>query len=289
MAKAGNDPRVAIVTDSTAYPAPEMALAMGVVVHVIPLSLTLGGNIWRDGVDISPSEFYAQLESGRGFPTTSQPSVGAFQELFESLASRVDGIVCVLVSREITATIDSALAAAANLPQLRIEVVDSRGTAMMLGFAVLEAARVSAAGGDVVAVAEAARRVAPRSQLYFAVGTLEYLHRGGRIGLAAKLLGSALSLKPIVRFKDGAVEPVTKMRTMRKAVDALTDLLGDHVGTGARAHVAVFHVNEPAEGDRFRDMVEARFRPVELIQTEVSPVLGAHGGPGTVGFAVYVE
>ena len=281
--------RVAIVTDSTAYPAPSMAREMGVSVHVVPLVLMLGGRTWRDGVDIAPADFYRELENSLDYPTTSQPSVGTFQDLFAALAEEVEGIVCVLVSREITATIDAAKAAAANLPDVPIQIVDSRGTAMMLGFAVLAAARAAAAGQDVTGVAEAARRVVTRSQLYFAVGTLEYLHRGGRIGLAAKLLGSALSIKPIVRFKDGAVEPVTKLRTMHKAVNTLYDCLADHVKEGARAHVAVFHVNEPQEGGRFRDMVQTGLRPVELIETEVSPVLGAHGGPGTVGFALYVE
>jgi DegV family protein with EDD domain len=121
------------------------------------------------------------------------------------------------------------------------------------------------------------------------VDTLEYLHRGGRIGAAAKLLGSALNLKPILEIRDGIVKPVTRVRTRRKALEKLYDILHEHLGESARVHMAVINVAAPQEADALRKELVERFQPVEMMSTEVSPVIGAHAGPGTVGVVLYVE
>ena len=187
--------RVAIVTDSTAYIPTDLVEAYDI--HVVPLHLMMGENSWLDGVEIDPPTFYELLRTSPDFPTTSQPNVTTFQDLFVKLSSTACGIVAILISSELSGTVDSALGAAANLPDIAIEVIDSRASAMMLGFPVIEAAKVAAAGGDIQAVADRARTVAEKSHIYFVVDTLEYLHRGGRIGGAAKLLGSALNLSLI--------------------------------------------------------------------------------------------
>jgi DegV family protein with EDD domain len=279
--------RVAVVTDSTAYLPPEMVEKFDI--YVVPLTLMLGDRSWRDNVDIDPPAFYQLLEESSGFPTTSQPNVATFQELFSKLARSYEGIVAIVISDELSGTMDSAVAAAANLPEVSIRVIDSRGTSMMLGFPVLAAARAADAGEDLATVAAAAEALVGKSHVYFVVDTLEYLHRGGRIGGAAKLLGSALNLKPILEIRDGMVKPVTKVRTRSKALARLFELLDEQLGTGARVHMAVINVAATSEAAALRKELEERFHPVEMMLTEVSPVIGAHAGPGTVGVAFYAE
>jgi len=279
--------RVAVVTDSTAYLPPELVDTYDI--HVVPLYLMMGDNTWLDGVDIDPSTFYKLLRTSSDFPTTSQPNVATFQDLFTKLSPEVEGIVAVLISSELSGTVDSALGAMANRPDIPIEVIDSRGASMMLGFPVLVAARAAAAGGDLQAVAEAARASLEKTHIYFIVDTLEYLHRGGRIGGAAKLLGSALNLKPILELRDGVVKPVTKVRTQRKALQKVYTLLEDQISEGDRVHIAVLDVVAHEAAARFKEQLEARFHPVEIMITDVSPAIGAHVGPGTVGAAFYVE
>jgi DegV family protein with EDD domain len=279
--------RIAVVTDSTAYLPQDLVQKYDI--HVVPLTLMLGDRSWRDNVDIDPPAFYQLLEESSGFPTTSQPNAATFQELFARLAESHEGIVTIVISDELSGTMDSAVAAAAELPGVPIKVIDSRGTSMMLGFPVLAAARVAASGGDLETVAAAAQQLIGKAHIYFVVDTLEYLHRGGRIGAAAKLLGSALNLKPILEIQDGIVKPLTKVRTRRKALDKLFELLEGELTGGGPVHMAVINVAASAEAEALRNELEARFQPVEIMSTEVSPVIGAHAGPGTVGVAFYAE
>jgi DegV family protein with EDD domain len=281
------DRRVAVVTDSSAYIPSE--LVKQYAIHVVPLILMMGGKTWRDGVDIDPPTFYELLRTSPDFPTSSQPSVTTFRDLFVDLSKEVEGIVVIVLSEELSGTIDSAQAAAADLPDIPIEIIDSRGCSMVTGYPVLAAAKAAAAGGDLQTVANAARALIGKIRMYFIVDTLEYLHRGGRIGTAAKLLGSALDFKPILRVWDGVVRPVTKVRSRRKALAKLYELLDEHMTEGDKVHMTVFHAAAREEAARLGEQLEARFHPVEMIETDCSPVMGAHGGPGMVGVVFYVE
>jgi len=282
-----SEQRIAIVTDSTADLPPELMEKYGI--RFAPQRLMLGGNTWLDRIDIDPAAFYDLLQASKEFPTTSQPSVQDFQDIFEDLAPNVDGIVAVLVSSKLSGTVNSAVNAAANRPDIPIEIIDSRGVSMMLGFTVLAAARAAAAGEDLQGVAEAVRAMMGRAHVYFVVDTLEYLHRGGRIGAAARLFGSALNLKPILEMRDGAVTPLTKVRTRRKSLTKMLDLLDEKLAGSERVHMAVVNINASEEAARVREELQERYRPVELLESECSPVVGAHSGPGTVGVAFYAE
>lgn len=279
--------RVAVVTDSSAYLPPE--LVEKYAIHVVPLILMMGDKTWRDGVDIDPPTFYELLRTSPDFPTSSQPSIATFQDLFVELSREVEGIVVIVLSEELSGTIDSARAAAANLPDIPVEIIDSRGCSMVTGYPALAAAQAAATGGDLQTVVNAARSLIGRIRMYFIVDTLEYLHRGGRIGTAAKLLGSALDFKPILQVWDGMVRPVTKVRTRRKALAKLYELLDEQLAEGAKVHMTVFHAAAREEAARLKEQLEARFHPVEMIETDCSPVMGAHGGPGMVGVVFYVE
>jgi DegV family protein with EDD domain len=279
--------QIAVVTDSTAdIPS---HLAQQYAIHIVPQFLIMGDNTWLDGVDIDPPTFYKLLRTSRDFPSTSQPSVKTFSDLFLKLSREVDGIVAVLISNELSGTLNSAQTAAVNLPDIPIEIIDSRSASMQLGFIVLAAARVAAAGGDLDAVAGTARALVERVSVYFVVDTLEYLHRGGRIGAAARLFGTALNLKPVLEIKGGIVTPVAKVRTRAKALVRVFELLEEQLSGKEQIHMSVLHVAAPEQALRFQEELRAHFHPVEMIATECGPVVGTHAGPGTVGVAFYVE
>lgn len=280
-------PRIAVVTDSCAYIPPDLVQKHGI--HVVPVYMMMGDQTWRDGVDIDPPAFYELLRTSADFPTTSQPNVADFHDLFLELSNHVEGIVAVLVTEKLSGTIASATLAAAEMPDFPIEIIDSQGVSMAQGYPVIAAARAAAAGGDLQAVADAARELIGRTYLYFIVGTLEYLHRGGRIGAGAKFLGLALDLKPILEFRDGTIEALAKVRTRRKALEKIYQLLDQKLSPGDRVHMAVINVAAPEETADFKEQLISRFHPVEMMQVECSPAIGAHGGPGTVGVAFYIE
>jgi DegV family protein with EDD domain len=278
--------RVAVVTDSGAYLPPE--LVDRYAIHVVPVYLIMGDRSWRDGVDIDPPAFYELLRTSPDFPTTSQPNVADFRDLFLRLADEFDAIVAVLLTSKLSGTVASATAAAAELPHLSIEIVDSLGVSMAEGYPVLAAARVADAGGDLAAVTAAARAFIGKTHLYFVLGTLEYLHRGGRIGTVSKLIGSALDLKPVLEFRDGMIEAVARVRTRTKALEKVYELVAGHISPGDRVHMSIINVAAPEEAAQFGAELIARFQPVEVLEVECSPAIGTHAGPGTVGVAFYV-
>jgi len=277
--------KIIVVTDSTAY-IPAKALD-GLDIPVIPLWLIWGDERFRDGVDIDPQTFYRRLQGSKIFPTTSQPSAGEFADFFRQASDGADGVVGIFISSKLSGTVPNAQAALAQLPDLNIRVVDSFSTSMDLGFCVLTAARAAAAGkslDEVVAVAEDMR---DRAHVFFTVDTLEYLHRGGRIGGARRLLGTALNIKPLLQIEDGLVEPLAQVRTKRKAVARMLEIAGEQLGGKKMAEAAILDVNAPEEGDSIARQTKEQFGLSKVYRTQVSPVIGAHVGPGTVGIAFY--
>jgi DegV family protein with EDD domain len=279
--------RVAIVTDSAAYLPP--ALVEAYAIDVVPAYVTMGDRTWRDGVDIDPPAFYELLRTSADFPTTSHANPADFRAVFDRLSSQVEGVVAVLVTEKLSGMAASARLAAADLAGFPIAVIDSQGVSMSQGFVVLAAARAAAAGGDLEAVIAAAHELIGKTYLYFIVGTLEYLHRGGRIGTVVRLLGSALDLKPILEMRDGVIKPIHSVRTRKKALIRIYELIQKAVPPGGRVHMAVINVAAPQEAAEFQQELAARFQPVEMLAVECSPAIGAHGGPGTVAVAFYVE
>jgi len=280
---------VAVVTDSTAYIPPE---ALGDLnIPVIPLWVFLGDERFRDGVDLDPPGFYHRLQTGASFPTTSQPSAGEFVDFFRRVAdeTQTDTIVGIYVTSKLSGTMASAEAAQTQLPELNITNIDSLMTSMAQGFIVLAAARVAADGGSLEEVVAAAQQVQGEMSLLFTVDTLEYLHRGGRIGGAKRLLGTALSIKPLLHMEEGIVKPLVQVRTKRKALARMLDIAEERLGNRRMAEVAIIDANSPEEGDTVAQQVRDRFDISPVYRTVLSPVIGTHGGPGTVGIAFYPE
>lgn len=280
-----NGQKILVVTDSTAY-IPDAALG-GLNIPVIPLWLIWGDERFRDGVDIDPPTFYRRLRESRTFPTTSQPSAGEFVEFFRRVGTGANAIVGVFISSKLSGTIPSAEAAKEQLPEMTIRIVDSLSTSMGLGFPALAAARAAAAGKSLDEVVAAAEDVRDRMNVLFAVDTLEYLHRGGRIGGAKRFLGTALNIKPLLHIEDGRVEALAQVRTKRKAVAQMLDVVEERLGGKPMAEVSVLDVDTPEEGDALAKEVAERFRISPVYRTTVSPVIGTHAGPGTVGICFY--
>lgn len=277
--------KVAILTDSTANLSEELLKEYGI--QVIPLTVNWEGESLLDGVDIQVDEFYQRLPNAKEMPTTSQPSVGQFIEFFQQAAETADSIVGIFISEPLSGTMDSARAAAKELSDLNIELVDSRSAAMGLALIVTNAARMADAGKDYQEIAEKARALVPNIRLLFVVDTLEYLHKGGRIGGAQRLVGSVLSIKPILHLVDGKIESMESVRTKRKAVARLMDIVGEESGWGSQVHYGVLDAEAPDTADQMYDEIEEHGEPAEILRGGISPVIGTHIGPGAVGIAFY--
>ncbi|HUV91172.1 MAG TPA: DegV family protein [Anaerolineae bacterium] len=279
--------KIMVVTDSSAY-IPEAALG-DLSIPVIPLWVIWGEERLRDGVDIDPPTFYRRLRSAQTFPTTSQPSAGEFEEFFRQAASGADAVVGVFLTSKLSGTVANAQAAQARLADLTIRVVDALSTSMGLGFIVLAAARAAAAGKSLDEVVTAAEEMRDRVHLLFAVDTLEYLHRGGRIGGARWLMGTALNIKPLLHLTDGTIEPLAQVRSKHKAIARMLEVAEERLGGKRMAEAAILDVDSPEEGDAVAKQVRERFGISTIYRTTVSPAIGTHAGPGTVGIAFYAE
>jgi len=274
---------VAVVTDSTSYLPAELVAGHGIT--VVPLQVVIGGRAYDEGGETSSATVAEALRSWTPV-TTSRPGPAAFTEAYEAAARRgCDGVVSVHLSSRMSGTVESAQLAAKEAP-LRVEVVDSLSLGMGLGYAVLAAARAAAAGGSVDEVTRAARERAEGSAAIFYVDTLEYLRRGGRIGPAAALLGSALAVKPLLHLVDGHIEPLEKVRTSGRAIARLEELAVERAGSGP-VDAAVHHLANPdraaALAERLRDRLPGLG---DLLVSEVGAVVGAHVGPGMLAVVV---
>jgi len=279
---------VTVVTDSTAYLPAEVVDRYGI--EVVPLYVTLPGRSGREGRDIAPQDVARALSARGAKVSTSRPTTGDFVAAYRRcLEGGADRVVSVHLSAELSGTSDAARLAAAQIGEHVVTVLDSRCTAMGTGFAVLAAARAAAAGASAEEVAGAARASAEATHIFFVVDTLEHLRRGGRIGSAAAILGSALAVKPVLHMAGGEVVPLEKVRTSGRALNRLVQRAVDAAGEG-RAFVAVHHLAAPERADRLAAELRERLPGLgEMYVSELGAAIGAHVGPGAVGIVVVPE
>ena len=277
--------RVAVLTDSTAYLPRALADAYGV--HVVPLYVVLAGRSGREGEDISSEDVAKALSSRGQRVSTSRPTPGDFVAAYRAaLDAGADRLVSIHLSAELSGTWDAARVAASQVGEHIVSVVDSRSAAMGTGFAVLAAARAAAGGVDRNTVARVAREVADGTRTLFVVDTLEHLRRGGRIGSAAAVLGSALAVKPVLHVLDGRVVPLEKVRTSARALSRLVQHVVDHAGT-REVSLAVHHLAAAERADRLVTELRGRVPGLQdLYVSELGAAIGAHVGPGAVGVVV---
>lgn len=275
--------KVAIVTDSTAYIPKELIEKHQIT--VAPQVLIWGNETYLDGVDIQPEEFYTRIKTATVMPTTSQATIGSFHQIFSRLMEDDYQVLAILISKVLSGTIASAEQARDMFPGLQVEIVDSQAAAMALGFQVLAAARLRDQGASLAECKAVAEKSVQHTGVVFAVDTMEFLHRGGRIGGATRFLGSALNIKPILELRDGRVEAVDRVRTRSKSLQRVVELVEQQIAGRTPVRLAVLHANAPEDAQQLLEMANARIPSIENIFSEVSPVVGNHAGPGTVGLA----
>lgn len=275
--------KVAIVTDSTAYIPKEHVEEYGIT--VMPQVLIWGDETLLDGVDIQPEDFYARLKTAPVMPSTSQVTIQAFENTFKDLLDKGFDILAILISNELSGTINSAVQALEAYPNAPIEIVDSQTTAMALGFQVLAAARAVSQGASLQECKVLAEKAREHVGVVFAVDTLEFLHRGGRIGGGRRFLGSLLNVKPLLEVTGGRIEALEQVRTRKKSLDRLVEIVVERVGNKPPVRLATLHAYAEDDANYLLDSASKQLDPVETVFSEVSPVVGTHAGPGTVGLA----
>ena len=275
--------KVAIITDSTAYLPQEMLDSLGI--SVVPLTVNWDGVSYRDGIDIRPDEFYTRLAKSETLPTTSQSTVGDYSMVFERLIAQDRDILALPISSGISGSVNSAIQAAKMFPNASIVVLDTKLVSMALGFQVLAAARAAADGASLEECAKIAKEAYNHIGVYFVVDTLKYLHAGGRIGGAKRFMGTALRIKPVLEIRDGKIEAVKSVISMKKAVEAMVELVEKDISGRTPVRVSVFHALAEAEAKELLDFIVKKFNAVEGILSYVSPVVGSHVGPGTLSIA----
>lgn len=277
-------PVIAVVTDSTAYLPPGAAEERGI--HVVPLEVRLGERVGREGVDVDTAALRVALADRRLDVQTSRPTPAEFAACYRSaLDAGAVGVVSVHLSRELSGTWDAARVAAEEVGADRVRVVDSGAAGMGLGYAVLAAADAAEAGAGGAEVEAAAVDVAARCRMFFSVDTLERLRRGGRIGTAAALFGTALAVKPLLHVAGGRIVPLEKVRTTARAAQRLVELAVKAAGEGP-VDLAVHHLGAGARADEVAARLRERLDVARLLVSEVGAVIGAHVGTGLLAVVV---
>jgi len=275
---------VAVVTDSTSS-LPE-GLAAQRDIRVVPLSVRLGAQVGREGVEIDTTQLCAALADRRLDVQTSRPAPAAFLDCYRAaLDAGASAVVSVHLSRELSGTWEAARLAADEIGADRVRVVDSRAACMGLGYAVLAAADTADGGGGIDEVAAAATDVARRCRIFFSLDSLERLRRGGRIGAAAAWVGTALAVKPLLHVAQGRILPLEKVRTTARAAQRLVELAAQAAGEGP-VDVAVQHLAAAARAEEVAARLRERLDVARLLVSEVGAVIGAHVGTGLVGVVV---
>ena len=274
---------VAVVTDSTADLG-ELAASHNIV--VVPLSVSFGNQVYRDGVDLSREDFYHKLETSQQPPTTAQPSPSAFVAVYtQLLGAGASGIVSLHLSSKLSGTYNSALSAAQEVDGERIRVIDSGTATLALGLLALQAAEDARTGLDLEAIVDRAQASAKKVELFATIPTLTYLARGGRIGQLQSVLGNVLKIVPIITLRDGEVAEYSKVRTFARAVDQMVEVVTTRIHARGTARVAILHSVAPDLADSVARRIEQAVAPALLIQSCVGPTVGTHAGPGAVGVA----
>jgi DegV family protein with EDD domain len=283
--------KVGIVTDTTACIPQEKVQEYGI--EVVPVQLIFENNTYRDGIDISPSEFYALLRKAKKLPTTSSSSPGPYLEAFRRASQRTDSILCLTEPVKFSAMHNAATIARDmiknELPRLNVEVIACDTAAAGMGLVALAAARAAHAGKDLSRVIEVTNSIMPRVNLFAALDTLHYLAKGGRVPQAAELVNSLFQIKPIFSLNHADARTVALPRTSASALKKIVSLMQEKVASGQHLHVAVMHANAPDKALQLKNRIASQFNCVELFITEFTPVMGVHTGPGLVGVAFYGE
>ena len=277
---------IAIVTDSVASIPNELMEALSI--HWVPYYIHRGEEVLRDLVTAQPASFYQWLATAVTLPQTAAPGPGDYLQMYEKLAaSGVREIISIHITAKGSAAYQAAKIAQAtimeNIPDLKLAVIDSLNVAMCQGWLVIEAARAAQAGQSLTHIVEQVRKMIPVTKMIQTADTLRYLHMGGRIGKAQHLIGSLLSIKPLIGMEDGVIVALGRARGRKRAYGMMVDWVETAVSQLGNIKIAYVHVAAREEAEKLKSLVEARITTVESLFAELSPALGVHSGPGTTG------
>ena len=276
---------VKVVTDSTSDIPTQVAQELGIT--VVPLYIHFGDEVHRDGVDISAAEFYDRLVKEPRLPKTSAPSSGTFTETYQNLATQTDEVISIHISSKLSATYNSALVGKEGMEaDCRVEVVDSLSASMGLGLVVIAAAKAALAGADLDQVIAIVARDIPHTHYFGMVDTLEYLHKGGRIGKAQALLGSVLNVKPLIEVRDGEVYPLERARGQAKALARLCEQVQKFPRV---KEMAIAHTTTPEDLDRLSARLVTSFPKDRIYRSQCGATIGTYVGPGTLTVGLIEE
>jgi DegV family protein with EDD domain len=276
---------VGILTDTTASIPPP--LAQQLKIELVPYYVHRGLDTLRDMVDVQPEPFARYLAQTDRLPTTSNPSIGDYLNGLKRLTERTKEIVALTMTSKGSGAYQACRTAVEllreRMPEARVEVIDTLRVAMSQGWATIEAARAALEGQPLSQVADRAQETAQKSTMLMTADSLKYLYMGGRIGRAQHLVGSLLSIKPLIGMDDGVIVGLGAARTRTKAYGTIIEMMCRRVGAQARIKIAYTHVAAEDQVAQLRELISRQFDCVEAITTWLSPALGVHSGPGTVG------
>ncbi|MBI5654009.1 MAG: DegV family protein [Chloroflexi bacterium] len=271
---------VKIVTDTMAdIPA---ALAAELDITQVPCLVHFGDREFRDRTDLSLPEFYRQLDTSPILPFTSQPSAAMLEQVFRAIATRNNQILSIHVTGKLSGTLNSAHLGAQNLAGAQIEIVDSRQVSMAMGWMAVLAARAAKTGASLATIKKMVQDAMPRAHIIAMLDTLRFAQRGGRLGKGAALIGTFLNVKPLLSIQDGEVVPIGNVRTRRRGLERLVEILQ---ASGPVQELAVMHAQADADAQELARMLGALYPDKQIIIGETGPVIGTHTGPGAIGIA----
>jgi len=276
---------VKVVTDSTSDIPAQVAQELGIT--VVPLYIHFGNEVHRDGVDISAAEFYDRLIKEPQLPKTSAPSSGTFTETYNNLATQTDEVISIHISSKLSATYNSALVGKEGMEaSCRVEIVDSLSASMGLGLLAIVAAKAALAGADLDQITAIVSRDIPNTHYFGLVDTLEYLHKGGRIGKAQALLGSVLNVKPLIEIRDGEVYPLERVRGQAKGLARLCELAQKFPRI---KEMTIAHTTTPEELEVLSARLITSFPKDRIYRSQCGATIGTYLGPGTLTIGLIEE
>lgn len=270
--------RTAIVTDSTAYISQEIRDAYNI--HMIPLTVILGNEIYEEEINLKAEQFYEEVKS-KDLPTTSQPPIGKFVELFEKLSVDYDEVVCVHLSSGISGTYQGAVTAGNMVDGIKVFAFDSEVSCMVQGFFAIEGAKLAQEGKSAAEIIEILEELKKSSNAYFMVDDLSHLQRGGRLSSAQALIGSLLQVKPLLHFADKVIVPFEKIRTKKKAMKRIVELMAEATN-GEEFQAVIIHANREQEAEAWKKELEEEFPNIEFSISYFGAVIGTHLGEGAM-------
>lgn len=277
--------KTAIVTDSTAY-IPEQ-IREKYDIHMIPLSVNFENETYQEEVEITSEQFFEKMRGQQQLPTTSQPPVGKFVELFETLSKEYDAVISIHLSSGISGTYNGAATAGDMVENIEVYAYDSEISCMVQGFYALEAAEMAHKDADPKDILARLDEMKKTIKAYFMVDDLSNLQKGGRLSGAQALIGSLLQVKPILHFEDKVIVPFEKVRTRKKALNRVFELLDEVASQNEPMRVVVIHANRPEEGEKMKQELSTKYPNIECMISYFGPVIGTHLGEAAVGIGWY--